>query len=205
MRRALPGQAGGARAPRRAIPYIDPFDIRYNRFEQQPEPNTNAVMFCLMDVSGSMGEREKDLAKRFFILLHLFLKRRYERIDVVFIRHTHEAQEVDEETFFYSRETGGTVVSTALREMLEGSSATAIRPASGTSTRPRPPTATTSPATRSAASPCCATRSCRSASTTPMSRSSTSARWSCSRIRTTAPRLWQAYRKVSESLAELSR
>ncbi len=104
---------------RRAIPWVDPFDIRFNRFEQRPEPNTNAVMFCLMDVSGSMGEREKELAKRFFILLHLFLKRRYDRIDVIFIRHTHEAQEVDEETFFYSRETGGTVVSTALREMLK--------------------------------------------------------------------------------------
>ncbi len=104
---------------RRAIPYVDPLDIRYNRFEQQPQPNTNAVMFCLMDVSGSMGEREKDLAKRFFMLLHLFLKRRYERIEVVFVRHTHEAEEVDEETFFYSRETGGTVVSTALREQLK--------------------------------------------------------------------------------------
>ena len=104
---------------RRAIPYVDPMDIRYKRFEPQPLPNTNAVMFCLMDVSGSMGKREKDLAKQFFMLLHLFLKRRYERIDVVFVRHTHEAKEVDEETFFYSRETGGTVVSTALREMLK--------------------------------------------------------------------------------------
>ncbi|MFQ5774634.1 MAG: YeaH/YhbH family protein [Kiloniellaceae bacterium] len=103
---------------RKIVPYLDPVDIRYNRFEPQPLPNANAVMFCLMDVSGSMGEREKDLAKRFFVLLHLFLKRRYERIDIVFIRHTHEAQEVDEETFFYSRETGGTVVSTALEEML---------------------------------------------------------------------------------------
>ena len=101
------------------VPFIDPIDIRYNRYERTPEPNTNAVMFCLMDVSGSMGEREKDLAKRFFILLHLFLKRRYARIDVVFIRHTHEAEEVDEETFFYSTETGGTVVSTALVEMLK--------------------------------------------------------------------------------------
>jgi uncharacterized sporulation protein YeaH/YhbH (DUF444 family) len=104
---------------RRAIPYVDPFDLRYNRFENHPEPNTNAVMFCLMDVSGSMGEREKDLAKRFFMILHLFLKRRYEHIEVVFVRHTHEAQEVDEETFFYSRETGGTVVSSALKEMLK--------------------------------------------------------------------------------------
>jgi uncharacterized sporulation protein YeaH/YhbH (DUF444 family) len=104
---------------RKAIPYIDPYDIRYNRFEAQPQPQTNAVMFCLMDVSGSMGQREKDLAKRFFVMLHLFLRRRYERIEIVFIRHTHEAQEVDEETFFYSRETGGTVVSSALQKMLE--------------------------------------------------------------------------------------
>ncbi len=103
---------------RKVVPFIDPLDIRFNRFEREALPNTKAVMFCLMDVSGSMGEREKELAKRFFILLHLFLKRRYDRIDIVFIRHTHEAQEVDEDTFFYSRETGGTVVSTALEEML---------------------------------------------------------------------------------------
>ena len=103
---------------RRWVPFIDPIDLRFRDFQPKPEPNTKAVMFCLMDVSGSMGEREKDLAKRFFMLLHLFLQRRYKRIEVVFIRHTHEAQEVDEETFFYSRETGGTVVSSALNEML---------------------------------------------------------------------------------------
>lgn len=101
----------------RAIPYIDPLDVRYNYFEARPKPTSRAVMFCLMDVSASMGEREKDLAKRFFVLLHLFLSRRYDRIDLIFIRHTHEAQEVDEETFFNSRETGGTVVSSALDEM----------------------------------------------------------------------------------------
>jgi uncharacterized sporulation protein YeaH/YhbH (DUF444 family) len=102
---------------RRRIAYVDPVDIRFNRFDPQPVPNANAVMFCLMDVSGSMGEREKDLAKRFFVLLHLFLTRRYERIEVVFIRHTHQAKEVDEQTFFYHTESGGTVVSTALEEM----------------------------------------------------------------------------------------
>ncbi|OOG74789.1 hypothetical protein B0E45_05155 [Sinorhizobium sp. A49] len=100
------------------IAYVDPVDVRFNRFERQPLPNASAVMFCLMDVSASMGEREKDLAKRFFVLLHLFLKRRYERIDIVFIRHTDEAREVDEETFFFSKLSGGTVVSTALEEML---------------------------------------------------------------------------------------
>jgi uncharacterized sporulation protein YeaH/YhbH (DUF444 family) len=102
---------------RRLIPYIDPSDVRYNYFEMRPSPNTQAVMFCLMDVSGSMAQYEKDLAKRFFMLLHLFLERRYGKIDIVFIRHTHEAKEVDEETFFYGRETGGTIVSTALIEM----------------------------------------------------------------------------------------
>lgn len=102
---------------RKRIAYVDPVDVRFNRFERQPVPNASAVMFCLMDVSASMGEREKDLAKRFFVLLHLFLKRRYERIDIVFIRHTDEAHEVDEETFFFSKQSGGTVVSTALEEM----------------------------------------------------------------------------------------
>lgn len=102
---------------RRTVPYLDPSDVRYSNFRFDPAPNTKAVMFCLMDVSGSMGEREKGLAKSFFILLHIFLKRRYERIDLVFVRHTHEAKEVDEETFFYSTETGGTVVSTALVAM----------------------------------------------------------------------------------------
>lgn len=99
------------------IPFIDPFDVRYNRFEAVPKPVAQAVMFCLMDVSGSMSEHMKDLAKRFFMLLYLFLTRRYRHVEVVFIRHTHRAQEVDEDTFFHSPETGGTVVSTALEEM----------------------------------------------------------------------------------------
>jgi uncharacterized protein len=99
------------------VPFIDPLDVRYRRYDQVPKPVARAVMFCLMDVSGSMDEHMKDLAKRFYSLLYLFLKRRYKRVDVVFIRHTHEAKEVDEETFFHSRESGGTVVSTALEEM----------------------------------------------------------------------------------------
>ena len=101
----------------RLVPFIDPLDVRYRRFDQVPKPVARAVMFCLMDVSGSMDEHMKDLAKRFYSLLYLFLKRRYGRVEVVFIRHTHEAREVDEETFFHSRESGGTVVSTALEEM----------------------------------------------------------------------------------------
>jgi uncharacterized sporulation protein YeaH/YhbH (DUF444 family) len=101
----------------RRIPYIDPVDLRYRRFEVCPKPVAQAVMFCLMDVSGSMSEHMKDLAKRFFTLLYLFLTRRYKRVEIVFIRHTHAAEEVDEETFFYSPASGGTVVSSALEEM----------------------------------------------------------------------------------------
>jgi uncharacterized sporulation protein YeaH/YhbH (DUF444 family) len=99
------------------IPYIDPIDVRYRRFDPVPRPVAQAVMFCLMDVSGSMTEHMKDLAKRFYSLLYIFLRRRYKHVDVVFIRHTHVAAEVDEDTFFHSPETGGTVVSTALDEM----------------------------------------------------------------------------------------
>ena len=98
----------------RALPFIDTFDLRYQSFTKLPEPTSKAVMVCIMDVSGSMDQVRKNLAKRFFILLYLFLKRNYDRIEVVFIRHHTVAQEVDEQEFFYSRETGGTVVSSAL-------------------------------------------------------------------------------------------
>ncbi|MCW4116315.1 YeaH/YhbH family protein [Aurantimonas sp. MSK8Z-1] len=101
----------------RTIPFIDPVDLRYRRIEVTPEPVARAAMFCLMDVSASMDEHMKDLAKRFFSLLYIFLTRRYRRVEIVFIRHTHEAKEVDEETFFHSRLSGGTVISSALDEM----------------------------------------------------------------------------------------
>jgi uncharacterized protein len=101
------------------IPFIDPFDLRFVNRSLRPKPSNQAVMFCLMDVSGSMDEARKDMAKRFFILLYLFLERVYEKIDVVFIRHHTQAEEVDEETFFRSRESGGTVVSSALLLMQE--------------------------------------------------------------------------------------
>lgn len=101
------------------VPFLDTVDLRYNLHVKQPVPTSKAVMFCLMDVSGSMDQRIKDLAKRFFLLLYLFLQRNYDRTDVVFIRHHTTAKEVDEEEFFYSRETGGTVVSSALKLMDE--------------------------------------------------------------------------------------
>ena len=103
----------------RRIPFIDPIDIRYRRFETVPKPVTQAVMFCLMDVSGSMSEHMKDLAKRFYMLLYVFLTRRYRHVEIVFIRHTDRAEEVDEDTFFHGPASGGTLVSSALEAMHE--------------------------------------------------------------------------------------
>ena len=91
----------------RSVAFLDTVDLRYNRFENTPKPTTQAVMFCLMDTSASMTESLKDLAKRFYMLLHLFLTRHYRAVEIVFIRHTYTAAEVDEETFFHGRETGG--------------------------------------------------------------------------------------------------
>lgn len=102
-----------------AVPFLDTWDLRYANRVDKPQPSSQAVMFCLMDVSGSMDENRKEIAKRFFMLLYLFLTRSYERIEVVFIRHHTVAKEVDEEDFFHSRETGGTVVSSALQLMHE--------------------------------------------------------------------------------------
>ncbi|CAN7488614.1 YeaH/YhbH family protein [Pseudorhodoferax sp. LjRoot39] len=101
------------------IPFVDTFDLRYNNRVKTPKPSTQAVMFCLLDVSGSMDEGRKNVAKRFFMLLYLFLNRNYEHIEVVFIRHHTVASEVSEEDFFTSRESGGTVVSSALTLMHE--------------------------------------------------------------------------------------
>jgi len=103
----------------RKIPFIDDFDLRYNLKVKEPVPTSKALMFCVMDVSGSMDQHTKDIAKRFFILLYMFLKRNYEKTEVIFIRHHTSAKEVDEEEFFYSRETGGTIVSSSLNLMHE--------------------------------------------------------------------------------------
>lgn len=102
-----------------AIPFLDDMDLRYNRWEKQPVPTTQAVMFGIMDVSASMGEWEKEMAKRFFMLMLLFLHYNYERVDIIWIRHHMQAKEVDEEEFFHSKETGGTIVSSALQLMKE--------------------------------------------------------------------------------------
>lgn len=105
------------RVRRTAVAYIDQVDVRYKRHAQHPVPNSQAVVFCLMDVSGSMGQNEKDTAKRFFLLLYLFLQRKYQKVDIVFVRHTTDAAECTEHEFFYGQETGGTLVSSGVKEV----------------------------------------------------------------------------------------
>jgi uncharacterized protein len=118
-RSVLLAEIEALKAKLRRIPFIDPIDIRYRRFETVPKPVAQAVMFCLMDVSGSMSEHMKDLAKRFYMLLYVFLTRRYRHVEIVFIRHTDRAEEVDEDTFFHGLASGGTLVSSALEAMHE--------------------------------------------------------------------------------------
>ena len=100
-----------------SVSFMEEVDLQYNNFEKIAVPVTSAVMFCIMDVSGSMGELEKDISKRFFMLLYMFLTKQYEKIEMVFVRHHTSAKEVSEEEFFNSKESGGTVVVTALELM----------------------------------------------------------------------------------------
>lgn len=98
-------------------PFIDTFDLRFRNYAKKPVPTSKAVMFCIMDVSGSMDQATKNMAKRFYVLLYLFLTRTYKNVEVVYIRHHTKAKEVNEHDFFYSQETGGTIVSSALALM----------------------------------------------------------------------------------------
>lgn len=98
----------------RAVPYIDDVDLRFRNWTSKPVPATSAVMFCLMDVSGSMSQWHKDIAKRFYMLLYLFLFKHYEKVDIVYVRHHHDAEEVNEDDFFHKRTSGGTIVSKGL-------------------------------------------------------------------------------------------
>ena len=98
-----------------AISFVDPVDLRYNNFSKKPAPISQAVVFFIMDVSASMTQQHKDLAKRFFMLLNLFVSRKYKRVECVFIRHHIQATECTEEDFFNNKENGGTIVSSAFK------------------------------------------------------------------------------------------
>jgi len=94
-------------------------DLRYKFITETPKENSNAVIFFMMDVSGSMGTHKKFIARSFFFLLYQFLRYKYDKIEVVFIAHTTEAKEVTEEEFFARGQSGGTFISSAPEKAIE--------------------------------------------------------------------------------------
>lgn len=110
-RNATAGQPG--------IHGISPDDLRYKTWEEIVKPQSNAVILAMMDTSGSMGSFEKYCARSFFFWMTRFLRRQYEKVDIVFIAHHTEAKEVSEEEFFTRGESGGTICSSAYVKALE--------------------------------------------------------------------------------------
>jgi sporulation protein YhbH len=94
-------------------------DLRYKHIAPVTKENTAAVVFFVMDVSGSMTKSKKFLARSFFFLLYQFLNHKYSSIDVVFVSHTADANEVNEEQFFTQMPNGGTMVSSGLKKVEE--------------------------------------------------------------------------------------
>lgn len=94
-------------------------DLRFRRRKEKPREESNAVVFCIMDTSGSMDTMKKYLARSFFFLLCQFISTKYRQVEIVFIAHHTEAKEVSEEEFFHKGESGGTFISSAYQKMLE--------------------------------------------------------------------------------------
>ncbi len=94
-------------------------DLRYNRIVVDVKEHSNAVVFCVMDTSGSMDITKKYLARSFYFLLYQFVHRRYQNVELVFIAHHTEAKEVDENEFFHRGESGGTMISSGYKKALE--------------------------------------------------------------------------------------
>ncbi|TJY41527.1 sporulation protein YhbH [Cohnella pontilimi] len=98
---------------------ISPDDLRFKTWEEIIKPQNNAVILAMMDTSGSMGSFEKYCARSFFFWMTRFLRRQYEKVEIVFIAHHTEAKEVEEEEFFTRGESGGTICSSAYLKALE--------------------------------------------------------------------------------------
>ncbi|MFQ5468791.1 MAG: sporulation protein YhbH [Gammaproteobacteria bacterium] len=94
-------------------------DLRYKRLREESQPQSNAVVICIMDTSGSMGTLKKYLARSFFFLLYQFVRTRYENVEVVFVAHHTKGREVTEEEFFHKGESGGTFISSGYNKALE--------------------------------------------------------------------------------------
>jgi uncharacterized sporulation protein YeaH/YhbH (DUF444 family) len=101
---------------RRAIqtnpaPFTDD-DLRFRQLVRRQRPAMNAAVIFAIDVSGSMGETERQLAKTFFFFALQGIRRQYSKVETAFIAHSAEAWEFNETEFFQTSGTGGTVSST---------------------------------------------------------------------------------------------
>jgi uncharacterized protein len=94
-------------------------DLRYKHLETDTREDSNAAVLCIMDTSGSMDTMKKYLARSFFFLLYQFISTRYRNVEIVFIGHHTEANEVTEEAFFHKGESGGTFISSGYQKALE--------------------------------------------------------------------------------------
>ncbi len=94
-------------------------DLRYRRLKETHKKDFNAVVLCIMDVSGSMDQTKKYMARSFYFLLYQFLRLKYSNVEVVFIAHTTTAREVGEVEFFHKGESGGTYISSGYEKALE--------------------------------------------------------------------------------------
>lgn len=103
---------------RRRFPFMED-DLRYHRLREDTKRDFNAVVICIMDVSGSMDQTKKYLARSFYFLLYQFIRLKYANVEVVFVAHTTTAKEVNENEFFHRGESGGTYISSGYEKALE--------------------------------------------------------------------------------------
>ncbi len=94
-------------------------DLRYHRIRDERTPESNAVVICIMDTSGSMDQTKKYLARSFYFLLYQFIRLKYVQVELVFVAHTTEAAEVTEDEFFHKGESGGTYISSGYEKALQ--------------------------------------------------------------------------------------
>jgi len=114
----LEGAEDEEETPERRFPFHQD-DLRYRHVETDTKEESNAVVMCIMDTSGSMDTMKKYLARSFFFLLYQFISTRYRNVEIVFIAHHTEASEVTEEEFFHKGESGGTFISSGYAKALE--------------------------------------------------------------------------------------
>lgn len=102
-----------------SVPFFEKMDLRYAKTEKQLVKSADAVFIMIMDISGSMDEEKKRIARRFFALQYAFIKKKYPDTDLVFVAHTEEAFELEEKEFFSTRISGGTIVSSAYQMVVD--------------------------------------------------------------------------------------